>query len=377
MKIVNRAWMSTATTGTGTITLGSAQSGYQTFGDAGVSDGDIVSYTIIDGANWEIGTGTYTASGTTLTRTVLESSNADSAINLSGSATVFVTALLNNILGQGVLAPSQITADQDNYNPTGLAMAGTLRLDTDASRTITGIAGGKNNRILSLLNVGSNPIILSSTSTASTAANRFSIAGDIVIMPNSSAVIWYDSTASRWKALVQPVLGKIPVWVPATAMISRTTNGGAAGTVETTTNKVMLKTLDHDASTQEYHQFTIPAIKGWNKSTVTAKAAWKHAATATNFGVVWGLQGYSASDDDAADTAFGTAKEVADTGGTTNDIYWTAETAAITIAGTPATGDLIFFQGYRKPSDGSDTMAIDAGLLGWLVYLTMSSPTEN
>lgn len=96
-RLVNRAKMTTSTTGTGTITLGSASSGFQTFADAGVADGDAVRYVIEDGTSWEIGTGTYTASGTTLTRTVLESSNSDSALNLSGSATVFVTAVAEDI----------------------------------------------------------------------------------------------------------------------------------------------------------------------------------------------------------------------------------------------------------------------------------------
>ncbi|MEQ8292476.1 MAG: hypothetical protein RIA08_09735 [Roseovarius sp.] len=88
--LFNRAKMTTATTGTGTITLGSAVDGYQTFAAAGVSDSDVVRYVIEDGDNWEIGEGTYTASGTTLTRSVLESSNADSAISLSGDAQVFI-----------------------------------------------------------------------------------------------------------------------------------------------------------------------------------------------------------------------------------------------------------------------------------------------
>ena len=96
-KFVNRAKMTTATTGTGTITLGSAVDGYQTFASAGVTDGDTVRYVIEDGSSWEIGTGTYTASGTTLSRTVLESSNADAAISLSGSAQVFLSIFAEDL----------------------------------------------------------------------------------------------------------------------------------------------------------------------------------------------------------------------------------------------------------------------------------------
>ena len=95
-KLVNRAKMTTATTGTGTLTLGSAVDGYQTFANAGVANGNIVRYTIEDGSAWEIGLGTYSSTGTTLSRGTIESSTG-TAINLSGNATVFVTAAAGDL----------------------------------------------------------------------------------------------------------------------------------------------------------------------------------------------------------------------------------------------------------------------------------------
>jgi hypothetical protein len=93
--------MTTATTGTGTITLGAAAPGFLTFAQAGVADGDTVTYAIQDGANSEIGRGVYTSSGTTLSRTVLKSTNADSALSLSGTAQVFITAAAEDCVTDG------------------------------------------------------------------------------------------------------------------------------------------------------------------------------------------------------------------------------------------------------------------------------------
>ena len=103
VKHYDLARMTTATTGTGTITLGSAATGFLSFAGAGVQNGDTITYAIEDGNNREVGRGVYTASGTTLTRTVLSSTNANALISLSGTAQVFIALAAEDL---GGLAPS-------------------------------------------------------------------------------------------------------------------------------------------------------------------------------------------------------------------------------------------------------------------------------
>jgi hypothetical protein len=119
-KLYNLARMTTATTGTGTITLGSAVPSYVTFAAAGAQNGETVTYAIADGNNREVGRGVYTSSGTTLTRaTILESTNSNLAINLSGNAEVFITAAaedIANVNETNTFTASQIIEVTDNTN---------------------------------------------------------------------------------------------------------------------------------------------------------------------------------------------------------------------------------------------------------------------
>lgn len=135
--LANWVKQATSTTGTGTITLGAASTGYVAFGDQ-FSDGDVVYYTIEDGNNRESGIGTYTASGTTLSRdTILETLTAGTfdntsptALSLSGSAVVSCSALSQHLLNNTFYTggpPSGVSKDgmldiSTGNNYTGVTM---------------------------------------------------------------------------------------------------------------------------------------------------------------------------------------------------------------------------------------------------------------
>ena len=135
------------------------------------------------------------------------------------------------------------------------------------------------------------------------------------------------------------VAGKETIWVPAVAMYPNTTNGAEAGQVELS-NGPEIKTLDFDKDSDENAQFAVAFPKSWNEGTVTFQAFF--TADSTNTGTVsWDLAGVAIADNDTCNTAFGTA--VAPTAkahsGTANDLDVTAESGAVTIAGSPSTDE--------------------------------------
>lgn len=118
-QLYNLARMTTFTVGTGTISLQAAASGYLSFAAAGIVNGDTVSYGIIDGTSSEVGRGVYTSAGTTLTRSVLLSTNSNNAISLSGSAEVFICGLAEDF-SRRLISETVTTGSASEVNITSI-----------------------------------------------------------------------------------------------------------------------------------------------------------------------------------------------------------------------------------------------------------------
>jgi hypothetical protein len=139
--VKDRVKVTTATTGTGTLTLGAALAGFQDFSVIG--DGNTTYYTIVDlvAGTWEVGIGTYTASGTTLARTVvLESSNSGNLVNFgSGDKDVFVTYPAERAVigGMGYIENAALITQSSTINAGNNAISGgPVTVDSGVSVTV-------------------------------------------------------------------------------------------------------------------------------------------------------------------------------------------------------------------------------------------------
>ncbi len=125
--------------------------------------------------------------------------NAAAALTSLGGVSASAASITGTLALTGDISPTQITANQNDYSPTGLSTAAVLRLSTDASRNITGITGGADGRLLTLFNIGSFPVVLKTADTGSSAANRFDFDTDVTLQPDQGIILLYDSTDSRWR----------------------------------------------------------------------------------------------------------------------------------------------------------------------------------
>ena len=134
--------------------------------------------------------------------------------------------------------------------------------------------------------------------------------------------------------------------------------------------------LDFDKDADEAAQFNVCFPKSWNLGTITYQVWWAGIAATT--GVAWGLQGVAVGDNGIIDVAYGTAVVVTDDAqGAVEELLVSAESGAVTIAGSPADNDLCYFRIFRDVSDGNDDMAGDARLLGVKLFFTTDAETDD
>lgn len=170
--------------------------------------------------------------------------------------------------------------------------------------------------------------------------------------------------------------GRQTIYVAAGSMTPSSSGGcGGVQRYQTSSGHPDFIALAFDSVTEESSEFSIRMPKKWNEGTITFDVAWTHS-TAGAYGVVWELKAVAASDGDTLDAAFGTAVTVTDTGGSSVVIRTSPESSALTIAGSPAAGDMVLFKLSRKPTNGSDTLDVDALPLGINLYVTTDADTD-
>jgi hypothetical protein len=156
--------------------------------------------------------------------------------------------------------------------------------------------------------------------------------------------------------------GSTNLWIPASAWIPKSTAGCGVDSRETTTHDQCFDELLFDTGSDEFADALVVMPSNYNNGTVTARFYW--TAASGSGGVAWGIQGRAFANDDALDTAAGTAQLVTDTLIAADDMHITSATSAVTIGGTPAANTPIQFTIYRDVSDAGDDLAVDARLLG-------------
>ena len=211
-------------------------------------------------------------------------------------------------------------------------------------------------------------------------SNIQGLAADFTCDVNNLAIVFiYSGATGGWKIMSLPqtgasgysglshkvfILGAAGGWPSAT-------NGGTGPTkTESATNKVNLYTLDFVTAAQKYAEWTAYLPSNYTSAaTVTATFVWTASGTSTN-SVVWGCAARAYGDSVTIDQAYSAGVEVTDAHtATALQVQISGATAAITIAGSPAAGQLCQFRVYRLGS-GADNLAVTANLIQVIITYT-------
>ena len=311
-----------------------------------------------DGSDW-ISLCTFNYSGNTvnwLDNTVTADLSGDSSPQLGGDL---------DVNGQDIVSTSNADID---IIPNG---TGDVNLGADTVQV------GDNNADATITTQGTGDLTLNTNNGSS--SGNITVAdganGDITISPDGTGEAKAVDAGDNTSAI--KIAGKESIWIPSNAITPTESNGCASITAtETQANRPDMYTLDFDASSDEHAQFTVAFPKSWNASTVTFQVFWTSTATDTD-GIAWGLQGVACANDGTIDAAYGSPVVVTDDNiSAAEDCLVTAESSAITIAGSPGDDELCFFRIFRDVSDGNDDMTEDAQLLGIKLFYTTDAAND-
>ena len=163
-----------------------------------------------NGAAWaSIGGGTGTGTGDVTD--VLQTNNEVCVANPGGPqpqvslcptvVTTGKTVQLGRVDLAGEIRPTTLAAQADDWNPTNLATSNSIYVNTTGAQSISGLSGGALGRILTIHYIGTTALTLLNESSSSLVSNRFSLGANLVLNPNQSVLIQYDSTVSRWRMI--------------------------------------------------------------------------------------------------------------------------------------------------------------------------------
>lgn len=282
----------------------------------------------------------------------------------------------------GVYSKDDVQKGIANY-ATGAGTANAITASITSA--LTALTNGMRVRIRAVgANTVSNPsftLTLGATSTGTKTivkgSNKALALGDID-GSSHELDLEYNSTLDKW-VLLNPALpvklGKQTVWIPAGAMSPRADIPAVFADRQSVTNKIQMKVLDFDKDTNQAAHFTIAMPKGWDEGTVKYIPIWTADAGA---GVCrWELSAVAMSDDDVIDAALGTAVAVEDTLTATGDVDFGAESAAVTIAGTPAAEDLVVFEIKRNAAHANDTLSATSRLIGVKLLINFDAGDDS
>jgi hypothetical protein len=308
--VKDRIQETTTTTGTGTVTLAGASAGFQSFSVVG--DGNTTYYAITSGTAWEVGIGTYTSSGTTLSRdTVLESSSGGATISLTDISTVFCTYPAEkgiytdssgNVIALGTPASATLTNATGLPLTTGvtgilpIANGGTNASDASTARTNLDVPSTDGTGATGTWGVsitGNAATVTNGVYTTGTYADPSWITSldDGKVLPsmtgNTGKYLTNDGTNSSWDTVTVPTVndGTLTLATSGTGLsgsASFTANQAGAGSFTVTSNATNANTASTIVARDASGNFTAGTITAaLSGNATTSSSTTGNAATAT------------------------------------------------------------------------------------------------